>query len=272
MQARDPHRFVNELDVAATERLIARLENRAKDAVFVRLFEKYVAKLALPPSANVLEVGCGTGAMLRLLARRGFQGRALGIDQSPMFVEAAREFAENEGVGSRIAFSVGDAHKIDAPDGSFDAVIVNTVISHVSDPRTVLSELARVVRRGGKVAIFDGDYASLTYAHQDVELGRRMDGALASATFNNPRIMRDLALPLPLYELKLTAAWGDAVAEIGHASFFKSFAETYVPYVIKSGMVPAGEASEWLAEQQRAMDKGIFFASCTYYTFIAERL
>jgi len=78
MGPRDPHRFVNELDDATVERLIARLESRAKDTVFNSLFDKYVTRLKLPLSAHVLEVGCGTGTMLRALARRpDFAGKAM---------------------------------------------------------------------------------------------------------------------------------------------------------------------------------------------------
>lgn len=272
MQARDPHRFVNELDAAATERLVARLENRAKDKVFTRLFDKYVTELRLPASARVLEIGCGTGAMLRALARReDFTGHAVGIDQSPVFVDAARRFADAEGVGERLQFDVGDAHAIPYSDASFDAIIVNTVMSHVSSPDAVLAEVARVLRPGGKAAIFDGDYASLTYAHPDAELGSRMDRALANATFNNPRIMRDLARLLPAHGLTLRAAWGDAVTEIGSGSFFKTFAETYVSYVIDAGFLPADEVRTWHDAQKQAMENGTFFAGCTYYTFIAER-
>lgn len=76
MGARDPHRFVNELDDATIERLIARLESRAKDVVFSRLFDKYVTKLKLPASAHVLEIGCGTGAVLRALAPAGLLGQS----------------------------------------------------------------------------------------------------------------------------------------------------------------------------------------------------
>src|SRR3569833_4791652 len=80
MAARDTQRFVNELDEAALERLVARLESRARDGVFARLLDNYVARLALPPSAQVLEVGCGTGAVLRSIARRDdFSGKALGV-------------------------------------------------------------------------------------------------------------------------------------------------------------------------------------------------
>lgn len=273
MSARDPHRYVNELDAAALERLIARLESRAKDEVFTRLFDKYASRLLAEAPARVLEIGSGTGAMMRSLARRPeFTGTALGIEQSPAFVEAARRLADQEGVGDRVEFRVGDAHRLDVADQSFDAVIINTVISHVSDTTTVLREMARVVRKGGTVAIFDGDYASMTYAHPDYELGRRMDAALVAATFNNPRIMRELPGLLPQLGLQIREAWGDAVSEIGSASFFKSFAETYVPYVIDAGLVPAEVVRAWHADELRAMENGTFFGACNYYTYLARRI
>ncbi|MDP1644471.1 MAG: methyltransferase domain-containing protein [Thiobacillus sp.] len=272
MATRDPHRFVNELDEAALERLIARLESRAQDAVFARLFDKYVVRLPLPPSARVLEVGCGTGAMLRSLARRDdFTGKALGVDQCSHFIEAASQFAQAENISDRLTFKVGDAHCLDFPPATFDVVIAHTLISHVTEPAMVLSEMARVVRPGGTVVIFDGDYASLTYAFPDHGFGHQMDVALASATFNNPRIMRDLPRLLPELGLKLTAAWGDAVVEIGNGSYFKSFVETYVPYVMQAGLLPAQAVDVWLNEQRQAMENGTFFAACNYYTYLARR-
>jgi ubiquinone/menaquinone biosynthesis C-methylase UbiE len=272
MTARDPHRFANELDKATVERLMARLESRAQDAVFTRLFDKYAAQLTLPPSARVLEVGCGTGAMLRILARRGdFTGKAIGVDQCDSFIKVASKFARVENVSDRLAFQVGDAHCLDFPPATFDLVIAHTLISHVTAPLAVLGEMARVVRPGGTVVIFDGDYASLTYAFPDHSFGHQMDVALASATFNNPRIMRDLPRLLPKSGLKLTAAWGDAVVEIGNGSYFKSFMETYVPYVMQAGLLPMQAVEVWLDEQQQALENGTFFAACNYYTYLARR-
>jgi len=272
MAARDPHRFVNELDEAAVEGLIARLESRAKDEVFTSLFDKYAAHLTLPKSSKVLEVGCGTGAMMRFLARRDdFSGTALGVDQSQPFIDAAQRFAQQENVSDRVDFQVGDAHSLDFSSATFDTVIANTLISHVTEPAAVLQEMARVVRTGGTVAIFDGDYASLTYAFPDHEFGQQMDAALANATFNNPRIMRDLPRMLPEFGLKLTAGWGDAVVEIGNASYFKSFAETYVPYVKRAELLPADAVDDWLTVQQQSIDDGTFFASCTYYTYLLNK-
>ena len=273
MATRDPHRFVNELDKAALERLIARLESRAQDAIFARLFDKYAAQMDLPLAAQVLEVGCGTGALLRSLVHRGdFSGKAFGVDQCRPFIDAAKKFAQVENINDRLVFQVGDAHSLDFPPATFDAVIAHTLISHVTEPAEVLSEMARVVRPGGIVAIFDGDYASLTYAFRDHVFGHQMDVALSSATFNNPRIMRDLPRLLPELGLRLTAAWGDAVVEIGNGSYFKSFAETYVPFVMKAGLLPMQAVETWLGEQQLAMENGTFFASCNYYTYLARRI
>jgi SAM-dependent methyltransferase len=272
MTARDPHRFVNELDDAAVERLVARLEGRAKDRVFTRLLDKYAAKLKLPASARVLEIGCGTGAVARALASQpGFSGKIIGIDHSLRFLDAARNFAQQEGVAERVEFRIGDAHRLEFPDASFDAAVAHTVISHVTEPEAVLRELARVVRPGGTVVVFDGDYASLTYALPDHELGRRMDRALAAASFNNPLVMRDLPRLLPELGLTLTAAWGDAVTEIGAWSFFKSFAETYAPAVAGAGLMPAEAVDAWLAAQRAAAGQGTFFASCNYYTYLTRR-
>ena len=135
MTARDPHRFINDLDNETVGRLIARLENRAKDAAFTRLFDKYVSQLVLPANAQILEIGCGTGAMSRLLAKRNdFSGNIFGVDHCAAFIEAAGDFARDEGVGDKINFRVSDAHSLDFPPATFDAVIAHTLISHVSDP------------------------------------------------------------------------------------------------------------------------------------------
>ncbi len=273
MSVRDSHRFSNQLDETTTKRLIDRLESRAKDAVFTRLFDQYMTKLRFPGSGRALEVGCGTGAMIRALARRGnFSGRAIGVDQSPAFVEAAERFAREEGVDELVEFKVGDAHDLDFEDGSFDVVIAHTLLSHVTDPKVVLKEITRVVRKHGSVAIFDGDYATLTYAFPDPKFGRQMDEALASATFNNPLIMRDLGRLLPEMGLEITETLANVVSEIGTASYFKSFAETYAPLVASGGLLPRKKVDEWLAVQKRAMDDGTFFASCNYYTYLLRRV
>lgn len=272
MTARDPHRFVNELDEATVESLINRLERRAGDSAFTRLRDAYLDKLKLPPSAHVLDLGCGTGVVARALAgREGFSGRVIGIDHSPRFIDAARRLAADEAVDRKVVFQVGDAHGLDSADGRFDAVIAHTLISHVTDPLTILKEAARVTRAGGMVAIFDGDYASLTYAYPDRALGKAMDEGLVRATFNNPLVMRELPRLLPQAGLELEETRADVVAEVGTGSYFVTFAETYAPMVSRAGLLSAETVDMWLREQRRAVEQGTFFAACNYYTYLARR-
>ena len=75
MATRDAYCFINDLDASTVEGLIARLEFRGKDPTFTQMRDAYLARLALPPTAHILELGCGTGVVLRALAqRRDFSG------------------------------------------------------------------------------------------------------------------------------------------------------------------------------------------------------
>ncbi|MFQ5931540.1 MAG: methyltransferase domain-containing protein [Nitrospiraceae bacterium] len=272
MSTRDVHRFINEQDKATIQNLITRMELRGKDPTFTKLRDAYLDKLPLEPSARVLEIGCGSGVVVRTVARHeGFAGRVTGVDQSPVLIETARRLATEEGVGDRTEFHIGDAHALDYADGSFDAVIAHTLISHVTEPFTVLKEAARVVRPGGIVAIFDGDYGSLTFACPDAELGKAMDEGLVTAVFNNPRVMPNLPHLLRRVRLELVETLPHVHAEIGTGSYFKSFAETYAPLVSRAGLLSAEKVDIWLKEQRRAMEQGTFFAACNYYTYLARR-
>jgi SAM-dependent methyltransferase len=198
VQARDAMQFVNEQDAATRDRFIERLERRGKDPTFVAYREAYLRLIDLPRAAAVLELGCGTGVVARaIVARDDFAGTVTGIDQSPDFVAVAGTLAADEGVADRVEFAVADAHELPFGAASFDSAVAHTLISHVRDPLTVLSEAARVVRPGGVVAIFDGDYASLTFGCSDPSLGKAMDPALQSMIMSSPRVMRELPRLLP---------------------------------------------------------------------------
>src|SRR4051794_29639986 len=160
---RDAMQFVNEQDAATRRRFIERLEFRATDPTFVAYRDAYLDLIALPRTAAVLDLGCGTGVVARAIAARdGFAGNVTGVDQSPEFIAAAERLAADDGVGERVEFAVGDAHALDLPTASFDATVAHTLVSHVRDPSAVLAEAGRVTRPGGAVVVFDGDYASLT--------------------------------------------------------------------------------------------------------------
>ncbi|WP_336213997.1 methyltransferase domain-containing protein [Nonomuraea sp. LPB2021202275-12-8] len=269
---RDAMEFINEQDEATLRRFVDRLEARGADPVFTGYREEYFDRAALTSARTVLEVGCGTGLIARALAgRKGFGGRVTAVDQSPVLVDAARRLSAAEGVDGRIDFLVGDAHALDLPGGTFDAVIAHTLISHVGDPLTVLREAARVVRPGGTVTVFDGDYASLSFGGADAALGQAMEQALLAVIVSKPRVMRDLPRVLVAAGLRTTFVRAHVHAEVGTGAFFPGMLDAFAPLISRAGLLPAERVDGWLAEQRRAMADGTFFAACNYYTYIAER-
>jgi SAM-dependent methyltransferase len=271
-QARDAMQFINEQNAATLERFIERLEFRARDPTFVAYREAYLELVDPPRTAAILDLGCGTGVVTRAIAARdGFAGTVTGIDQSPKFIAAGERLAANDGLGDRVEFVVGDAHALDFPDASFDLVVAHTLVSHVRDPLTVLAEAARVSRPGGYVAVFDGDYASLSFVGEDPQLNQTMERAVQSIIMSSPRVMRELPRLLQKAGLRLTATQAHVYAEAGSSSFLLNLAETYGPLAASTGLVPAADVDAWLADQRRSAQEGTFFAACNYYAYVAQR-
>jgi SAM-dependent methyltransferase len=100
----------------------------------------------------ILDVGSGTGVNLIEAARWFAPTRLLsGIDISPGMVEVAR--AKVAQLGLPAQFTVGDAERLPFPDDTYDVVICNSVLHWFSDRGAALSEMARVLRPGGQLAL-----------------------------------------------------------------------------------------------------------------------
>ena len=105
---------------------------------------------------------------------------------------------------------------------TFDAVVAHTLVSHVDDPRMVLQEAARVVKPGGIVGFFDGDYASMTFTLADPEQTRQYDEALINAIVTSPRVMRYMPRLLREAGLEMVRVFASVMAEVGQADFWRS--------------------------------------------------
>jgi SAM-dependent methyltransferase len=111
--------------------------------------EHCVLRLDPQPAEKVLDLATGTGWTSRAVARRG--AKVIGVDIGPHLVEAAAAKATIEGLD--IVYEVGDAEELPFADGAFDAVISTCGIMFASRPEAAASELARVCRKGGRVAM-----------------------------------------------------------------------------------------------------------------------
>jgi len=111
---------------------------------------------ASPTKARILEVGCGPGHLsIRLARRHGFD--VTGIDLDPAMIDQAQaNEARADGIDeSRPSFQVGDVAQLVFPDESFDLVVSTLSLHHWADPTAGLSEIARVLRPGGRTLIWD---------------------------------------------------------------------------------------------------------------------
>jgi ubiquinone/menaquinone biosynthesis C-methylase UbiE len=111
-----------------------------------------LARAVSPAPARVLDVGCGTGYLLRLLAAQWHQAEELaGIDPAPPMIEAAGGSADDP----RLRFSVGAAEKLPFADAAFDLLVTTTSFDHWSDQQAGLRECARVLTPGGYLVLVD---------------------------------------------------------------------------------------------------------------------
>jgi demethylmenaquinone methyltransferase/2-methoxy-6-polyprenyl-1,4-benzoquinol methylase len=101
------------------------------------------------PAQRVLDVATGTGMVAAELRKRA-DCSVVGLDQSPEMLGAAK--ARFAGENSSVELVQGQAEQLPFADASFDAVTFTYLLRYVDDPAATVSELARVVRPGGRMA------------------------------------------------------------------------------------------------------------------------
>jgi ubiquinone/menaquinone biosynthesis C-methylase UbiE len=159
---------------AAFDRLAAAYDRRWARYTAATTRETLV-RLALQPGERLLDLGCGTGALLRELAVRGAPDRLSGVDLSPAMVALARAR-----LPAAVRLAVADAAALPFPAGSFDVVVSSSSFHFWPRPDRVLGELRRILAADGRLAITDwcGDFLAcrlydrvlrlLDPAHQEV--------------------------------------------------------------------------------------------------------
>lgn len=114
------------------------------------------------PSMHILDVGCGPGTITADFAGLVPEGQVVGLDCTPNILQVAKALATKRGL-SNLQFAIGDIHKLDFPDDTFDIAHAHQVLQHVGNPTQALREMRRVVKPGGKVAVRDSDFSTMTW-------------------------------------------------------------------------------------------------------------
>lgn len=120
--------------------------------IYQAIHKRLLEYVNLPTSANVLDLGCGTGKLLHRLAVNIPNLRGTGLDLSPEMINQAnnRNFHQQ-----RLTFLLGNAEEMPFADEEFDAVFNTISFLHYPHPQQVFNEVSRVLRPGGYFYLVD---------------------------------------------------------------------------------------------------------------------
>ena len=112
---------------------------------------------------DLLDVGCGPATITADLAARVAPGRVVGLDAASGALKAARATLAERDLSARVELTDGDVMSLPFDDDTFDVAHAHQVLQHLSDPVGALTEMRRVTRPGGIVAVRDAVYSAMTW-------------------------------------------------------------------------------------------------------------
>lgn len=169
--------------------------------------DDFLNSLAAVHSRRILDVGTGTALIPLELCRRHPTCHVTAVDLSWEMLKLAGANLSRFQVGERVGLIFADSKRLPVADGSFDAVLSNSIIHHIPDPIVAFAEMRRVVRPGGILFVRDlmrppdGDTLDglvRTYAGDESDHARAMfrDSLHAALTLEEVRnMLAELSLP-----------------------------------------------------------------------------
>jgi ubiquinone/menaquinone biosynthesis C-methylase UbiE len=227
--------------------------------------------LQTAPGYRVIDIGCGPGFYcLELAAEVRAGGAVVGIDSSaPMLALAARRCEAHENVSFREA----DLLSLPVEEASFDRALCVQVLEYIEDATAALTEMLRVLRPGGRVVIWDTDWATVSMHSSDPERMHRVMKAWDSH-LTHPSLPRTLGPRLRdagFEKVEATAHVFATVGELSQDSFASSMLPLISNYVVGNNLIDADEAAAWEAEQQQLSEADGFYYTSTQFCLSAVR-
>ena len=244
------------------------LELRASEPAMQAICARYMAQIALPAEARVLEIGCGTGATTKLIMRHVGPARLVGIDPSSVFIDMAGAAFAGE---PRVSFAVGDAGATEQADASFDLVIAHTVYSHLADPERALAEARRVLKPGGRLVIFDGDFATLTVALCDGDPLQSAVAAVLRHMVHAPYLMRRLPALVTAAGLKVESVEPHGYVQTTTPDFLLALLARGAHAAGRAGEIGPGLVDGLDGEARRRVANGTFYGALLFLSLAARK-
>jgi arsenite methyltransferase len=220
---------------------------------------------------RILDVGCGPGFYAEeLLGEVGPEGSVVAIDASPdMLAVAARRCAGH----ANAEFREGDAIALPVEASDFDAALCVQVLEYVADPATALAQMRRALRPGGRVVVWDIDWATVSWHTADPERMARVLHAW-DEHLTHPSLPQTLTARLRTAGFGQIRAEGHvfATAELDPEAFGTGLMLPLIAeYTAGRPAVGPEMAAAWAAEQRELGERGELFFACTQFCFTAFR-
>jgi ubiquinone/menaquinone biosynthesis C-methylase UbiE len=263
----DVYATIDQADEAVQRQLADVLELRAAEPQQRAMLDNYLADVELPADAQVLEIGCGTGAVTRVLAAMAPDGGAIGLDPSPVFVETARSLA---GAVPNLTFQLADGRDLPFDDGVFDAIVCHTSLCHIPSPERVLTEAMRVAAPGARLAVFDGDYGTTTVACGPNDPLQSCIDAVVEALVHDRFLVRRLPSLVAAAGWQVVRLKSHGYVEWSEPSYMLTLVDRGADVLLDQGTIAAATADRLKDEARHRAENGTFFGHIAYASLIAR--
>ncbi len=264
----DVYAKIHELDLKRQEQLADIIEMRAADPRHQAMLHTYLSEIQFPPASNVLEIGCGTGAVSRVVAKWPSVLKVTGVDPSPVFISKAAKLSSES---PNAFFEIGDGRSLRFDDESFDVVIIHTTLSHVPEPGQLLSEAFRVLRWNGWISVFDGDYATATVALSKYDPLEQCIHAFRENFVHDPWLIRRLPELLTNSGFEICTTKNFGYAESQEAGYMLSWIERGGEVLMSAGSIGKQLLQGLIDEAKRRSTEKQWYAYIAFGCIIGRK-
>jgi SAM-dependent methyltransferase len=204
--------------------------------------QAFIDFIRVPPGSRVLEVGSGLGILASAVARAA-GATVVGVEFAwPQLARASAHRA--------VRSIQGDAHRLPLRDASMDVAYARYVLEHVPEPEVVLSEMRRVLRPGGTVAVLENDISLVRFdppwtAFGTLQLQLGGDGTIGRRLF---RLLRSAGFTDIELSFQPEAHWHGSPAFAAWVTNIIGNLESAETSLVDSGLCSSGQLEEGMAE------------------------
>lgn len=218
-----------------------------------------------------LDIGCGVGHLACELGREVSPGgRIVAVDSSVDMIKSAAARLAREKLDHCVEVRLGDAIALDFAPQSVDFVVAVQVLCYIPDVGRAMAEIARVLRKGGRLAILETDWDLCLYESMDEALTRRiLDGRWR---FAHPHLPRQLHRLIREAGLMLTRSDAFPIIETRYDpdSFGAGLVAIARDAAVRNG-IAAEEADAWALDIRSRANDGEYFFCTNRFMFVATK-